>query len=130
MVELLVNILNKVLGSGLQQQDLIIVVAVVREVAAFFAYQFIMDNAKSNIRLHVILALNVGCILRLLRLLIIPLECGKIVLNSEAASLITVWICVHAFSLSFSFSIVLGMVLMPLRLLGLLVGTLINLTRQ
>lgn len=77
-----------------------------------------MNNAECNIRLHVILALYILCVLILL-LLIIPLEVAKIVLDSKAASLISIWIRVNAFSLalSFSFSIVLRMILMPLRLL-------------
>lgn len=57
-VELLVDVLDEVLGCGLQQENLVVVVSVVRQVAALLADQLIVNNAESHVRLLVINTLH------------------------------------------------------------------------
>ena len=59
-VELLVDDLEVVLGGGFEEQDLVRVVAVVRQVAAFFADEFFVHDAKCDIRLEVVVTDDFG----------------------------------------------------------------------
>lgn len=63
LVQLLVHVLDEVLGSRFQQQNLIVVITVMTEVAALLADQFIVDDAESHVRLQVVwahLVLRIG----------------------------------------------------------------------
>ena len=56
VVQLLVDIDDEILRSGLQEQDLVVMVTVVRQVAALLANKLIMDDAEGNVRLLVVAA--------------------------------------------------------------------------
>jgi len=65
VVQLLVDILDEVLSRCLQQEDLVVVVPMMRQIAAFLAHELVMDDTKGHVRLHVVLALGRGLRLRL-----------------------------------------------------------------
>ena len=85
MVQLLVNILDEVLGRCLQQKDLVVVVPMVRQIAAFLADQLVVNNAKSNERLHVVLALRSRGLR--LRDLVVPRLTPVVVLRCKSGAL-------------------------------------------
>ena len=45
----LINVLQEILSCSLQQQDLVVVVTMVRQIAAFFAHQLVVHRAVSHI---------------------------------------------------------------------------------
>ena len=56
-VKLLVDTLYEVLSGSLEEQDLVVVVAVVRQVTALLAHELVVDDAEGNVRLVVVDAL-------------------------------------------------------------------------
>ena len=49
-----VDVLQEILGGCLKQQDLIVVVSVMAQITAFFADQFIVQTAVSNVSLSMV----------------------------------------------------------------------------
>jgi len=56
LIKLFVNVLDEVLGSCLQEEDLIVVISMVRKITAFFAHKFIMNDTEGYILFLVIRA--------------------------------------------------------------------------
>lgn len=56
LVEFFIYILDEVLSSCFQKQDLIVVVSVMAEITTLLAYQLIVDATKSHIVLEMVRA--------------------------------------------------------------------------
>ena len=56
LIQLLINVLDEVLSRCLEEEDLVVVVSVMAEIAALFTDQFIVDDAEGHILLQMVWA--------------------------------------------------------------------------
>ena len=54
LIQLFVDVLDKVLRCSFQEKNLVVVVAMVRQITTFFAHQFVVDDAECYIGLKMI----------------------------------------------------------------------------